>query len=42
MAHDEAVGGGEPSRLRRTLAGVLLVQVVTLALLWLLQAAYHE
>ena len=32
---------GRPPRFRTTLIRVLLVQVVTLALLWFLQAAYH-
>lgn len=40
--------GGPPAapdqgaRFRKTLLRVLLVQVVTLALLWLLQATYHS
>ncbi|MDE2870327.1 MAG: hypothetical protein OXQ94_01365 [Gemmatimonadota bacterium] len=38
----EAGGGAEPSRFRVTLVRVLLVQFVTLALLWFLQAAYHR
>ena len=38
----EAGGGAEPSRFRATLVRVLLVQFVTLALLWFLQAAYHR
>ena len=32
---------GWSTRFRVTLGRVLLVQVVTLALLWLLQATYH-
>ncbi len=32
---------GVPPRFRPTLVRVLLVQIATLALLWLLQAAYH-
>ena len=32
---------GAPPRFRPTLVRVLLVQIATLALLWLLQAAYH-
>lgn len=32
---------GRSTRFRMTLGRVLLVQVVTLALLWLLQATYH-
>ena len=32
---------GQDTRFRTTLLRVLLVQVVTLALLWLLQATYH-
>jgi hypothetical protein len=31
-----------PSPVRRTLARVMTVQVVTLLLLWLLQARYHH
>ena len=31
----------EDSRFRTTLARVLAVQIVALALLWLLQATYH-
>ena len=34
-------GQGTRTRFRTTLARVLLVQVVTLAILWLLQATYH-
>ena len=41
MAPRDGGGGGEYSRFRRTLMRVLAVQVVTLALLWLLQATYH-
>ena len=33
--------GGDNPRFRKTLVRVLAVQVVTLILLWLLQAAYH-
>lgn len=33
--------GDQDTRFRRTLLRVLLVQVVTLALLWLLQGTYH-
>ena len=33
--------GDQDTRFRKTLVRVLLVQVVTLALLWLLQANYH-
>ena len=46
-AGDAAPANGEPgdgsgkARFRTTLLRVLLVQVVTLALLWFLQAAYH-
>ena len=40
-AETEAGVGGEPSGFRRTLVRVLLVQVATLILLWLLQSAYH-
>ncbi len=32
---------GTRARFRKTLVRVLLVQVVTLAVLWLLQATYH-
>ncbi|MCY3676402.1 MAG: hypothetical protein OXH66_02240 [Gemmatimonadetes bacterium] len=32
---------GRSTRFRMTLGRVLLVQVVTLVLLWLLQATYH-
>ena len=34
-------GQGQGTRFRKTLLRVLLVQVVTLALLWLLQATYN-
>ena len=34
-------GLGTRTRFRTTLVRVLLVQVVTLAILWLLQATYH-
>ena len=37
-----ATGGGDNARFRTTLARVLLVQLGTLLLLWLLQAAYHQ
>ena len=40
VAQAEA-GDGDNGRFRVTLARVLLVQVVTLLLLWLIQAAYH-
>ncbi len=35
-------GRGARTRFRTTLVRVLLVQVVTLAILWLLQATYHS
>ena len=35
-------GQGTRTRFRKTLVRVLLVQVVTLAVLWLLQATYHS
>jgi len=35
-------GQGTRTRFRATLVRVLLVQVVTLAILWLLQATYHS
>ncbi len=35
-------GGGDNARFRTTLKRVLLVQLGTLLLLWLLQAAYHQ
>ena len=41
VAQAEAGGGSDNSRFRTTLARVLLVQVVTLILLWLIQATYH-
>ena len=34
-------GPDQGTRFRKTLLRVLLVQLVTLALLWLLQATYH-
>jgi hypothetical protein len=39
--HAEPAEGNQGARFRATLIRVLLVQVVTLALLWLLQATYH-
>ena len=41
VARVEAGDGNGKSRFRTTLVRVLLVQVVTLLLLWLIQAAYH-
>lgn len=40
-AHAESSDQGRDTRFRTTLTRVLLVQVVTLVLLWLLQATYH-
>ena len=40
-ANVEPGDGSGNARFRTTLMWVLLVQVVTLALLWFLQAAYH-
>lgn len=37
----EPADPGQDTRFRATLTRVLLVQVATLALLWLLQATYH-
>ena len=44
MTPDEGPTSGpdQGARFRRTLVRVLLVQVVTLAILWLLQATYHS
>lgn len=41
VARSEAGDGGESTRFRATLLRVLVVQAVTLALLWFLQAVYH-
>ena len=41
VTHAEVGDGSENARFRTTLVRVLLVQVVTLILLWLIQAAYH-
>ncbi len=35
-------GQSTRTRFRKTLVRVLLVQVVTLAVLWLMQATYHS
>ena len=39
---DPTAGPDQGTRFRKTLVRVLLVQVVALALLWLLQATYHS
>ena len=38
----ESGGQDQGTRFRKTLVRVLLVQVVTLAVLWLMQATYHS
>ena len=42
VAEQAGTGGGGNARFRTTLTRVLLVQLGTLLLLWLLQAAYHQ
>ena len=41
QAESSDQGRGARTRFRKTLLRVLLVQVVTLALLWFMQATYH-
>jgi hypothetical protein len=38
---DDDSGASSPARFRRTLVRVMLVQVITLVVLWLLQFTYH-
>ena len=40
-AHGESAHGSEDARFRTTLTRVLAVQVVTLVLLWLIQATWN-
>lgn len=40
--HGESGEQDQGTRFRKTLVRVLLVQVVTLAVLWLMQATYHS
>ena len=40
--HAESGGQDQGTRFRKTLVRVLLVQVMTLAVLWLMQATYHS